>query len=160
ISLSAMESGRGVFLGFWRFKPIEAVLLLAVALHLSIGLRALYRRKYLKMPLLEAAQLFLGLVIPPLITLHIIVPVAAHDLDSIDDRYAYVIWVIWVTQPWLGVMQSAALVVAWVHGCIGLNYWLRVKSWFPLWRPWLGALALLLPVLALLGFVAGAREVE
>ena len=27
---------------------------------------------------------------------------------------------------------DSALVVTWVHGCIGLNYWLRVKPWFPL----------------------------
>jgi adenylate cyclase len=160
ISLSAMEAGRHVFLAFWRFPPIEILLLLAAIVHLSIGLRALYRRKSLKMPFLEAAQIVLGLLVPPLILLHIIGTAVSHALYGIDDRYAYVIWVIWVAQPWLGVMQSAALVVAWIHGCIGLNYWLRVKAWFPPWRPWLGALALLLPVLALLGFVAGAREVE
>jgi adenylate cyclase len=160
ISLQAMEGGRHVFLAFWRFPPIELLLLLAALLHLAIGLRALYRRKSLKMPRLEAAQLVLGLAVPPLILLHIIGTAVSHALYGIDDRYAYVIWVIWVAQPWLGVMQSSALVVAWIHGCIGLNYWLRVKAWFPPWRPWLGALALLLPVLALLGFVAGAREVE
>jgi adenylate cyclase len=160
ISLSAMEAGRHVFLAFWRFPPIELLLLLAALVHLTIGLRALYRRKSLKMPFLEAAQLVLGLAVPPLILLHIIGTAVSHALYGIDDRYAYVIWVIWVAQPWLGVMQSSALVVAWIHGCIGLNYWLRVKAWFPPWRPWLGALALLLPVLALLGFVAGAREVE
>ena len=41
-------------------------------------------------------------------------------------------------------MQSLALVVTWIHGCIGLNYWLRVKPWFPplaactwaRWRCW------------------------
>ena len=59
ISLSAMEAGRMVFLGFWR--PLEPMLLLAALLHLAIGLRALYRRKSLRMPFLEAAQLTLGL---------------------------------------------------------------------------------------------------
>ena len=159
VSLSAMEAGRHVFLAFWRFEPIEIALLLAAVLHLSIGLRALYRRKSLRMPFLEAAQLVLGLTAPPLLLLHIVGTVVSHDLFRIDDRYAYVLWVIWIAQPNLGAMQSLALVVTWIHGCIGLNYWLRVKRWFPPWRPWLGAAALLLPVLALLGFVAGAREV-
>ena len=157
ISLSAMEAGRGVFLGFWR--PLELVLLLAAALHLAIGLRALYRRKSLRMPFLEATQLALGLSAPPLLILHILGTAVSHALYGIDDRYAYVLWVIWVVSPGLGVMQSAAVIVTWIHGCIGLNYWLRVKQWFPSWRPYLGALALLIPVLALLGFVAGAREV-
>jgi len=157
ISLSAMEAGRAVFLGFWR--PLELVLLLAAALHLAIGLRALYRRKSLRMPFLEATQLALGLSAPPLLILHILGTAVSHALYGIDDRYAYVLWVIWVVSPGLGVMQSAAVIVTWIHGCIGLNYWLRVKQWFPPWRPYLGALALLIPVLALLGFVAGAREV-
>ena len=157
ISLSAMEAGRTVFLGFWR--PLELVLLLAALLHLSIGLRALYRRKSLRMPFLEAAQLTLGLRAPPLLLLHILGTSVAHALYGVDDRYAYVLWVIWTVSPGLGVMQSLALVVTWIHGCIGLNYWLRVKPWFPPWRPFLGALALLIPVLSLLGFVAGAREV-
>ena len=69
ISLSAMEAGHVVFLGFWR--PLELVLLLAAVLHLSIGLRALYRRKSLRMPFLEATQLALGLAAPPLLLLHI-----------------------------------------------------------------------------------------
>ena len=41
ISLSAMEAGRTPFLAFWRLKPIEVALLLAVVLHLAIGLLAL-----------------------------------------------------------------------------------------------------------------------
>ena len=157
ISLNAMEAGRAVFLGFWR--PLELVLLLAAVLHLSIGLRALYRRKSLRMPFLEATQLALGLAAPPLLLLHILGTSVAHALYGVEDRYAYVLWVIWLVSPGLGVLQSLAVVVTWIHGCIGLNYWLRVKAWFPPWRPFLGALALLIPVLSLLGFVAGAREV-
>jgi adenylate cyclase len=135
------------------------VLLLAALLHLSIGLRALYRRKSLRMPFLEATQLALGLAAPPLLLLHILGTSVAHALYGVEDRYAYVLWVIWLVSPGLGVLQSLAVVVTWIHGCIGLNYWLRVKAWFPPWRPFLGALALLIPVLSLLGFVAGAREV-
>jgi adenylate cyclase len=157
VSLSAMEAGRLVFLAFWR--PIELILLLAALLHLSIGLRALYRRKSLRMPFLEALQLTLGLSVPPLLMLHILGTGVAHSLYGLEDRYAYVLWVAWTLSPINGVLQSTAIVVAWIHGCIGLNYWLRVKPWFPAWRPYLAALTLLIPVLALLGFVAGAREV-
>lgn len=160
VSLEAMEAGRKVFLAFWRFDGVETLLFLSITLHLLIGLRALYRRKSLRMPALEAAQLLLGLSAPPLLILHILGTVYAHDLYGLDDRYAFVLWSIWVAAPSVGAMQAAALIVTWIHGCIGLNYWLRVKPWFPRWRLALGAVALLIPVLALLGFADGARAVE
>jgi adenylate cyclase len=159
VSLSAMEAGREVFLGFWRFGPIGPLLLLAALLHLSIGLRALYRRKSLRMPFLEATQLILGLSAPPLLIVHIMGTAGAHEILGTDDRYAFVLWALWIASPGLGAMQALAQVITWIHGCIGLNYWLRVKPWYARWRVFLGALALLIPVLALLGFVAGAREV-
>lgn len=160
ISLQAMEAGRGVFLAFWRLPLAEPLLFLAALLHLSIGLRALYRRKSLRMPALEAAQLILGLSAPPLLIVHVLGTAVASALYGLDDRYEFVLWAIWIANPGLGLMQVAALIVTWIHGCIGLNFWLRVKPWFPRWRWALGAAALLIPVLALLGFADGAREVE
>jgi adenylate cyclase len=159
VSLAAMEAGRAVFLGFWRLPLMEPLLLLAILLHLSIGLRALYRRKSLRMPAPEAAQLILGLSAPPLLILHVLGTAVANGLYGLDDRYEFVLWAIWIADPTLGLMQAAALVVTWVHGCIGLNFWLRVKPWFPRWRWALGTAALLIPVLALLGFADGGREV-
>lgn len=159
VSLDAMERGRVVFLAFWRFEPVETLLFLSLLLHFAIGLRALYRRKSLRMPALEAAQLILGLSAPPLLILHVLGTAYAHDVYGLDDRYAFVLWAIWIASPGIGAMQAAALVVTWIHGCIGLNFWLRVKPWFPRWRLALGIAALLIPVLALLGFADGAREV-
>lgn len=159
VSLDAMEAGRDVFLAFWRLPLVEPLLLLAVIIHLAIGLRALYRRKSLRMPALEASQLILGLSAPPLLILHILGTAAAHHVYGLDDRYEFVLWAIWVASPSVGLMQVAALIVTWIHGCIGLNFWLRVKPWFPRWRWALGAAALLIPVLALLGFADGGREV-
>jgi adenylate cyclase len=158
VSLGAMEAGRLVFLGFWRLEPVELLLLLAILLHFLIGLRSLYRRKSLRMPAMEAAQLLLGLSAPPLLILHVLGTGVAHEVYGLDDRYAFVLWAIWVATPINGIMQASALAVTWIHGCIGLNYWLRVKPWFPRWRLGLGAAALLIPVLALLGFADGARE--
>ena len=47
----------------------------------------------------------------------------------------------------------------WGHACIGLHYWLRLKSWYLRARPYLYAGALLLPVFSLLGFVSAGRSV-
>src|SRR5690606_26577849 len=52
----------------------------------------------------------------------------------------------------------AALVVAWIHGCIGLWFWLRLKPVYRRVQPLLFSGALLIPVLALLGFFISGRE--
>src|SRR5262249_33789061 len=67
ISLEAMEQGRRVFLGLWR-NPIGTVLLYgSLAVHLGLAFWSLYRRHSLRMPAWEAAQLLVGLLIPPLL---------------------------------------------------------------------------------------------
>jgi adenylate cyclase len=57
-------------------------------------------------------------------------------------------------------LQAALILVAWIHGCIGLYFWLRLKSLFRSAAPLLLALAVLLPVLALLGFYQQGRAVR
>src|ERR1019366_5180236 len=43
----------------------------------------------------------------------------AHQFFGTQDNYDYVLLVIWVFQPLEGLLQLTALVVAWLHGCIG-----------------------------------------
>mgnify|MGYP003694810585 CR=1 FL=1 len=49
--------------------------------------------------------------------------------------------------------------LAWLHACIGVHFWLRFRPGTARVRTALFAVALLLPTLALLGFVAAGREV-
>ena len=53
----------------------------------------------------------------------------------------------------------AVLVIAWVHGCIGLYFWLRMKAFFKRAAPFLLAAAVLIPTLAMLGIYQGGRSV-
>jgi adenylate cyclase len=64
-----------------------------------------------------------------------------------------------VLTPWRGGMQLAVLLVAWIHGVIGLRFSLMLRPWYPRWQPVLFALALLLPTLAMLGAAEGAAQV-
>jgi adenylate cyclase len=159
VSLEAMEHGRRPFLGLWRNPFGTAVLYGSLAIHLGLSLWSLYRRRSLRMPAWEAAQLIVGLLIPPLLVIHIIGTRLAHAIYGTDDTYTYELLVIWVFQPASGLQQTAVLVVAWLHGCIGLHFWLRLKSWYARWLPFAYGGALLVPVVGLLGFVAGGREV-
>jgi adenylate cyclase len=51
------------------------------------------------------------------------------------------------------------VIIAWAHGGIGLHFWLRLRPWYPRVAPVLLSAAVLLPVLALLGFAHVGREV-
>ena len=55
--------------------------------------------------------------------------------------------------------MSAVLLIAWIHGSIGLYFWLRMKAFFKRAAPFLLAAAVLIPTLALLGLYQGGRSV-
>jgi adenylate cyclase len=57
------------------------------------------------------------------------------------------------------VQQVVVLLVARFHGCIGLHFWLRLKAWYPRAVPLFYVAALLIPLLGLLGFSVGGRDV-
>lgn len=157
VSLKWLEAGRLVFLAFWRFPLVEWSLFTAVLLHVLVALIALYRRHALKMPFWEAAQLVLGLATPPLLLLHVLGTAYASDQYHFVDSYAYVLLSLWVFQPMEGIIQVIAIIVTWTHGCIGMAYWLRLKPWYPSLRAYLFAFAVILPVLALIGFADAGR---
>ncbi|MHA1600823.1 MAG: adenylate/guanylate cyclase domain-containing protein [Alphaproteobacteria bacterium] len=159
ISLDALAAGREVFLALWR-NPVATVLLYgALLLHGGLALAAIYRRRRLVMPAWQAAQLLLGLTIPPLITLHSLGTRLANGLFGVDDSYIYVLLVYFVFNPLLALKQLLVILVAWLHGCIGMHYWLRLKPWYPRAVPYLYGAALTLPLLALLGFYVAGRDV-
>ena len=160
ISWRTMESGRDVFLAIWRNPAGTTLLVAGLSVHFVLVLYSLYRRRTLRgLSRAEIAQLLAGLAIPPLVVLHVIANRVLHEQFGINDSYAWVLLSLWQWDPMEGVKQSITLVVAWVHGTIGMHNWLRLKPWYPAAVPYLYTVALLLPVLALLGFAAGGREV-
>lgn len=159
-SLAAMESGRDWFLALWRSTLGTVLLYGALVTHLLLGLWSVYRRRHLRMPAWEASQLLLGLSIPPLLATHIVLTRLASAWFDVTDSYTAVVLGLWELTPAAGVRQAIVLLLAWTHGCIGVHFWLRLKSWYPRVAPVLSGIALLLPVLALLGFVQAGREVS
>jgi adenylate cyclase len=159
ISLEAMEAGRLVFLALWRNILGTVLLYGAIIVHAVLVLYALYRRRSLRsMRRGEALQVVLGLALPPLIALHVIATRGLVQAYGANDLYAYVVLSIWVFEPDQGVIQTVALLTGWVHGCLGLHYWLRLKPWYPRWTNTLYTGALLLPIFALAGFASAGRE--
>lgn len=160
ISLEAMEAGREYFLLLWR-NPVGTTLFVgSLMTHAAFALYAVYSRRRLKMSTGEALQLILGFAAPILLVSHVLGTRAAMQLYGTEDTYAYVLLALWVDNPMGGLQQAAATIILWVHACIGLYYWLRLKPWFMRILPWLYGVALLVPVLGLLGFVFAGRAVE
>ncbi len=87
VSLEALEAARRVFLSLWRNPPMTLLLYGALALHVGLALRSLYRRRRLRMPAWEASQLVLGLAIPPLLALHILATRFADEVLGVDDSF-------------------------------------------------------------------------
>jgi adenylate cyclase len=159
VSLGALDAGREAFLLLWRNPPMTLLLYGALSLHMGLALRALYRRRRLRMPAWEATQLILGFAIPPLLVLHVLGTRFAHEVLGVEDSYIYTLLFYFVFSPALGVKQVVVLLVAWLHACIGLHFWLRIRPWYAAAQPYGFAAALLLPAFSLAGFLAGGREV-
>lgn len=161
ISLEAMERGRDVFVFIWR-NPIGVFLMIsALSLHVILtSARLLMHRSFRRIPMKEILQIVLGLAIPPLMVGHIIGTTVMHNVFEFEDTYSYVIYAIWISAPIEALLQTTGLVVAWVHGCLGIHFWLRLKPWYERVTPYLFSFALILPIIALCGFLVAANMVE
>src|ERR671938_1159654 len=72
VSIDAMDRLRAPLAAWWRSAPGTVLLYGALLTHFGLALTALYRRTTLRMPKWEAAQLVLGLAVPPLLIAHIV----------------------------------------------------------------------------------------
>src|ERR687885_1460660 len=72
VSIDAMDRLRAPLAAWWRSAPGTVLLYGALLMHFALALVALYRRTTLRMPRWEAAQLVLGLLVPPLVIGHIV----------------------------------------------------------------------------------------
>ncbi len=159
-SLRALDEGQDLFTAVWR-NPVATTLLYGgLTVHVLIALRAIWLRESLRaMHPAEIAQLVLGLAIPLLLLDHAIATRYAHAAFGVNDDYTYALLNMWVFSDWQTVKQPTALVVAWMHGCVGLYLWLRYRPWFDRTAPWLLAAAVVVPAAALAGYVAAGVEV-
>jgi adenylate cyclase len=157
ISIPAMEAGLLIQKWIWQGILGTAALYVALSTHYCLGLWAFYERRHFGWTRTEVTQLALGLCIPFLLMNHLLGTRIALAQFGLEKGYAQELYSFWVAAPHLGVLQVSVLIVAWMHGCIGLYLWLRLKRWFEPAKPALLCAAVMLPVLALLGFYQGGR---
>jgi adenylate cyclase len=159
IGYEAMEWGAQYAEMIWR-GPVGGPLLYgAFAIHFALALWALYIRRHLRMGWLEGLRLLLGFSIPLLIVSHAVQQRLAYTLFDTHRVYRGLLYNYFYANPHLGVRQLIVFTIAWLHGCLVIHLWLRVKPHYRKVAPVLLALAVLVPTMALLGIYQGARQV-
>jgi adenylate cyclase len=160
VSFEDAEATRGFLMYPWRTWIGTAVLSAAFLVHFGNALWSIYIRRSLRLTRWEWAQLSLGLCIPALLMSHVVGTRIAESTLDVTNYYNSVLIVQWLLFPWLAAVQMIAVVAVWTHACIGIHYWLRTNRWYAGWRPVFFAFALLLPALALAGYVSGGNQVR
>ena len=149
-----MQDASELLIAPWQTRIGASVLYSSFLVHALLGLYALHRRRHLRIPAGEAWQLALGLTIPFLLITHAAGIRLGEFQYARESGYGPVLYKFWVVSPDFALpWQLLLLIVAWIHGCIGLRSWLRTKRWYFRLTGLLTSLATLVPVLAILGVV-------
>src|SRR6266568_1495543 len=159
ISMDALATGVYYHIAFWQFLPVAMVFYTAALVHAGLGIWALYERRQFRWKALEPLQLVLGLSIPALIISHLAGVRLGHTLFGYEKLYPQVLYAYWIVRPYKMWLMFGVLTIAWIHGCIGLYFWLRMKAFYKSASPFLLSVAVLVPMLAMLGLYQGGRSV-
>lgn len=159
ISFERAEAARNTLMYPWRTSIGTTVLVTALIVHYLNALWSIYVRRYLRLARWEWWQLGLGLCIPVLLMLHVVSTRIAEKMLGVNSYCRTILIIQWLLSPWLGVLQVAALLTVWIHACIGIHFWLRTKPWYPNWQAFFAGFGLLLPTLALAGYVTAGNQV-
>ncbi|WP_375776749.1 adenylate/guanylate cyclase domain-containing protein [Bradyrhizobium sp. ma5] len=157
ISTEAMAIGVHYHTEFWQFLPVAIVFYSACLVHTGLGIWALYQRREFHWKAIEPLQLTLGLSIPMLIVAHVVGVRLGQTLYGHEKLYPQELYTFFIASPNRLWTMLAVLVIAWVHGCIGLYFWLRLRAFFTRAAPFLLATAVLIPTLAMLGIYQAGR---
>jgi adenylate cyclase len=156
ISLQTAEHGMEIAIEVWYSTIGTALLYGAFAVHFSLALWAVYERRTFWLPPIELIRIALGFTLPILLIGHAANTRLAYELFGLASDYTRVVSNLWVTgnQGWqLGLMAPG-----WLHGCLGLHLAFNRRPWYRKSRYVLFSIALLLPVLSGLGFIAMGRQ--
>ncbi len=155
ISLAAMEGFLQYNSFVWQSLPGTILLYGAFLVHIGLGLFKLLQMRTWRRPAWEWTQIVLGLAIPWLLLSHVTYTRAAEELIGIEVGYKHELSLLW---PEVWVQQSILLGVVWLHACIGIHFWLRIRPWYTRWQPVLLGMGVFIPLLAQTGWITAARR--
>jgi adenylate cyclase len=155
--VAAMEQAQEWRYWLWHSWAGTIALYGSLIVHPFFALVRVAQRRTFKMPAREMLQIALGLAIPLFLIDHIVGTRVMGSFFHLDESYRAVLRRLW---PGLAFSQSVLLLLVWVHGIIGLHFTLRSRDGYQRWRDPFLLLAILIPILALIGFAVGGREAD
>jgi len=159
VSIEVADAIFSVTMYVWLSRAGTVLLLAAFFVHYGNALWSIYSRHSLRLASWQWTQVGLGLCIPLLILSHVMGTGVADKALGVVGSYKSVLIAHWVAAPWHAILQTVAVLVVWMHACIGIHFWLRPKPAYARWRPYLLGCALLLPSFALAGYTAAGNVV-
>ncbi|MBF0158069.1 MAG: adenylate/guanylate cyclase domain-containing protein [Magnetococcales bacterium] len=142
----------------WNHLPLMVLFLTALLLHPLLALSTLQRRHHLRLPNWQRLQIWLGLLILPLLAPHLVKAMMLEHQYHVEVNYALVQFSLWVVNANDGAVQLLLLLVVWTHGTIGVWSLIRLKPWYQRWSKGLIPLAWIIPTLALAGHTASGMQ--
>lgn len=142
ISLQAMDRMLIWQVWIWQSLPGTILLILSLFTHVTLVIWKLVTRKTFRLPVWEWLQIILGLLIPYLLVTHVIAMRSPVQDIGIYIDYSLALGLMW---PASALAQSFLLLITWIHGCLGLHFWLRLYSWYDKYIRYLIFLAATLP---------------
>ena len=162
LRLDIMEAVRLVLIWPWRTAVGQTLLYGSFFVHGGLRLRAIYRRRHLRIPKGELWQLLLGLSIPPLVIIHAVNVRLGHFLFDLDLTYPRVLYRYWILSPTVGlgptIRASSRLVDPRVPRAAQLAA--EFRTWYRERLPILAVLATLVPLLAVIGILDAGRDLD
>ena len=154
-----MDAMRPFVMAVWQSLPGQVVLYGGFIVHFATALKSIYSRGTLRMPLWEVVQISLGLLVIPLLAIHVLGTRGAFQIGAVVSDYESVVGSIWSNNRYIA-QQVLLILIVWLHIAVGLHFWLRLKLWYTKVQPLAFGLAILIPVLALLGLYRAGKQFE
>jgi len=158
ISIDTMQQANEVLHSIWANPVGLPILYAAIILHIVFGFWALVKRRNWRLRLSDTLQIAFALAIPWLLVLHVVGTRGAEELIGTEVDYYFVLAAQWSSAPWMPIQQTAGVLAAWLHGCLGIYYWVRLKSWFKPISRWVFGASIIIPTLSLAGYYVGGQE--
>lgn len=158
ISLDAMETGRKVFLGFWRNTVIQFVFPVVLFLHAQSAIWRLMFRQAWRFSAREKFKILTGLAVPLFLLLHISGTRLMWWVYEYSDTYSYYLYHNFRGPGMYFLLTMSTLI--WVHAYVGVTDVLNLKSWFSRYRVAFAMVYSAIPVLGLAGIVSASGQIN
>lgn len=158
ISIDVMDGFQIIRTTIWRTIPGTVLLYGAFIIHIVLALYKVTGQRTWRIGFWPAVQLMFGLAIPVLLFRHVLGTRMPASLFGVNDSYSdYALWVMWPAEVY---RQAILIGLVWVHSCIGIHFWLRLRPFYQRFQWALYGIAVLVPVLAFAGFAVAGRAVR